>query len=152
MKFRKQIPCPYILVMIIKKGIEEEKDSSNKSTFQFFFPNFFLNLENSSCNPSTKGENNSSLSLSPGRRATPDGQQARSNRAIPKEVVMAEHMGHPCKQADGSTTRREAKRNESTGKKGKIFFTKRYVGSMPKGRRITICKSTSPLLYVVMFS
>jgi len=65
---------------------------------------------------------------------------------------MAEHMGHPCKRADGSTTRREAKRNESTGKKGKIFFTKRYVGSMPKGRRITICKSTSPLLYVVMFS
>ena len=107
MKFRKQIPCPYILVMTIKRGIEEEKDSSNKSTFQLFFPNFFLNLENSSCNPSTKGENNSSLSLSPGRRATPDGQQARSNRAIPKEVVMAEHMGHPCKRAYGSTTRIE---------------------------------------------
>jgi len=35
---------------------------------------------------------------------------------------MAEHMGHPCKRADGSTTRREAKRNESTWKEGKIFF------------------------------
>jgi hypothetical protein len=91
-KFRKQIPCSYILV--IKKGIEEEKDSSNKSTFQFFPLNFLLNLENSPVILQIKERTIHPLSLSFPRQATPDGQQASGNRAIPKKVVMAEHMGH----------------------------------------------------------
>ena len=152
MKFRKQIPCPYILVMTIKKGIEEEKDSSNKSTFQFFFLIFFLIQKTPLVILQRKERTIHPFPFPPDaephRMGSRRGATAPSPKKLSWQSIWATRAnGHTDLQRE-----QKAKRNESTGKKGKIFFTKRYVGSMPKGRRITICKSTSPLLYVVMFS
>ena len=152
MKFRKQVPCPYILVMIIKKGIEEEKDSSNKSTFQFFFLIFFLIQKTPLVILQRKERTIHPFPFPPDaephRMGCMRGATGPSPKKLSWQSIWATHAN---RQTD---LQREEKLRETRayGRKERYFFTKRYVGSMPKGRRITICKSASPLLYVVMFS